>query len=164
MLGQGADAHADAAQLVEVRDELVRRDRDESRGETALRHEGRRRALGRRAHGARDLDVLGQVEVVQARVARDTGDARVAIERQRRNHGIAGVLGHVPGEGDGIGRIHAVGDQVALAMRTGDRARRIDVDVRQLDLVAAGVRQQARDQCADLAGAQNEYAMHGKFT
>ena len=130
----------------------------------ALRHEGRRRALGRRAHGARDLDVLGQVEVVQARVARDLRDARVAVEGQRRNHRITGVLGHVPGEGRRIRRVHAVGGDVALAVRAGDRARRVDVDVGQLDFVAAGVRQQARDQRTDLAGAQDEYAMHRNFT
>ncbi len=101
---------------------------------------------------------------MQARVARDLRHARVAVEGQRRDHGIAGVLGHVPGEGRRIRRIHAVGDEVALAVRAGDGAGRVDVDVGQRDLVAAGVRQQARDQRADLAGAQNEYAMHGKFT
>ena len=40
--------------------------------EPALRHERRRGALGELPHGARDLDVLGQVEVVRARRLRAT--------------------------------------------------------------------------------------------
>ena len=52
---------------------------------------GCRRALGRRAHGARDLDVLGQVEVVQAGRAGNLRDTRVAEIGQRRDDGIAGV-------------------------------------------------------------------------
>ena len=61
-------------------------------------------------------------------------------------------------------RVDAMGGEVALAVGAGDRARRVDVDVGQLDFVAAGFRQQAGDQRTDLAGAQDEYAMHREFT
>ena len=44
-----------------------------------------------------------------------------------------------------------------------DGACRIEADVGQLDLVIAGLGQQTGDQRADLAGAENEYAMHMKF-
>ncbi len=64
----------------------------------------------------------------------------------------------------GIARVDAVGDQVSLAVGTHDRTGRIDADVGELNLIIAGIRQQPGDQGADLSGAQNEYAMHWKFT
>jgi hypothetical protein len=44
---------------------------------------------------------------------------------------------------------------------TRDGTRRLDIDVGQLDLITAGVGEKPGDQGADLAGAQNEYAVHG---
>ena len=73
------------------------------------------------------------------------------------------MLAHVPAKRYQIRSIYAMGNEVAFAMRTRDRTRCIDVDIGQHDLVADGVRQQTGDQGADLAGAQNEYAMHGKI-
>ena len=66
MLRQGADAQLHRAQLLEVRDELRRGDADEAGRQTALRHECPRWACCDGADGTRDLDVLGEVEVVDA--------------------------------------------------------------------------------------------------
>ncbi len=74
------------------------------------------------------------------------------------------MLGDVPGEGGRIARVQAVGHDVFPGVRAGDRARRVPVDVGQLDVIAAGIGQQPGDERADLAGAENEYAMHRKIT
>ena len=150
--------------LVEVRDELIGRDRDEAGRKPALRHEGGRRTLGRRAHGAGDLDVLGQVEVVKAGCACNLRNARVAEIGQRRDDRIAGVIGHVLCEGSRVRGVDGVCHKVPLAVRARDRASRVAVDVGELDLVTAGIRQQSGDERADLAGAQDQYAMHRKIT
>ena len=83
MLRQGADAQLHRAQLIEVRDELRCGDADEARREAALRHEGLLGAGGDGAHRAGDLDVLGEIEVVGAGLARRLRDRRRCSSKGR---------------------------------------------------------------------------------
>ena len=74
------------------------------------------------------------------------------------------MFGHVLREGGRVCGVHGMCHEVPLAMRARDGASRIAVDVGELDLVTAGIRQQSGDERADLAGAQDQYAMHRKIT
>ena len=137
VLGQRADAQLHGPQSVKVRDQLGRGDADEPRRETTLRHECLVRPRGEGAHGARDVHIFRQVEVVGARFARGLCDPEVAVVRQARNHGIDRVLGEMPGKRHRMGRIQCEGEQVAGVMGTHHRLRRSPVDIGQLDLVTA---------------------------
>jgi hypothetical protein len=99
---------------------------------------------------------------MQPRLARDLRDAGVAVEGQGRDDRVAGMLGDMACNGRRVGRVHAEGRDIPLAVGPNDRTRGVGIDVGELDLVADGVREQARDERADLAGAENEYAMHRK--
>ena len=92
MLGQGADAQLDGAQFVEVADQFIRSDRDESGRKTALRYERLSGAFRDPAHGASDLDVFGQIEVMYTGAPRCFGDCDVAVVGKARDHGIDRVL------------------------------------------------------------------------
>ena len=137
MLGQGADPQLHRAQFVEVGDELRGGDADEPGREPALRHEGLLRADRDGAHRARHFHVLGQVEVVRARLAGGLGDRDVAIEGQARDHRVHRVLGQVPGEGRRIARVQGETGEVAGTVRPHHAFRRAAIDVRQMDSVTA---------------------------
>ena len=64
MLGQRADPEFHRAQLVEMLDQLVGRNRDETGRQATLWRKYAVRACGELAHGLGDRDVLGQVEIV----------------------------------------------------------------------------------------------------
>ena len=92
MLGQGADAQLHRAQLVEVTDQLVGGDRDESGCETALGNERLLGAVGDLADRASDLDVFCQIEIMYTGAPRRFRDRDVAVVRQARNHGVDRML------------------------------------------------------------------------
>src|SRR6185437_14576473 len=140
MLWQGSHAQLHRAQLLEMLDELRRGDADEARRETALRDERPRRASCDRADGTCYLDVLGQIEVVDAGSDRMAG--QMLLER-------ASLLG-----------VQRVCAEAGSPVRTHDGFRNGAVDVRELNLIAAGAGQEPGDEGADLAGAEDEYAMH----
>src|SRR5665213_4448163 len=72
-------------QAVEMADQLAAGNADETRGQPALRHE-RLRCLARQCTDTpRNLDVLGQVEVMHAGRARRGADYRIAVIRQARD-------------------------------------------------------------------------------
>ena len=122
MLGQGADAQLDAADLVEVLDQRVRRDADEARGEPALRHERAARTLGQRAHGTCHGHVFGQVEVVRVDLACDLRDLDVAVEGQARNDRIGRIVPQVPLERGRVLGVELVGVQTGQGMCGDDGA------------------------------------------
>ena len=114
-------------------------DADEARREAALGHERLLGAVGDAAHGARDLDVLGEIEVVGAGLAGRLGDRDVAVVGQARDHRVDRVGGEVLGEGCRIGGVErecraGCVPAVRAHHRLGGRA----VHVGQLDLVTAG--------------------------
>ena len=126
--------------------------------EAALRHERLRRAFGDRAHGARDLDVFGQVEVVHAGAPRRLGDADVAVVGQARDHRVArDALAACASSAAASAASTPMRVQVRQAVCALTTAlRRLAAHVGEMDLVGAGLGQQAGDQRADLAGAENE--------
>ena len=76
-------------------DQLIGRDTDEARRQSALRYEGRVGAFGKAANGFGDGDIFGQIEVVQSVLPGGLGDRRVAEERQARNDGARTVVTNV---------------------------------------------------------------------
>ena len=88
MLGQGADAQLHSSQLVEVADQFVGSDRDETGRESALGHERLGGAGGDFSHRARDLDVFRQIEIMYTGATRSFGDCDVAVVRQAEIHGV----------------------------------------------------------------------------
>src|SRR6185437_1018703 len=160
MLWQGSHAQLHRAQLLEMLDELRRGDADEARRETALRDERPRRASCDRADGTCYLDVLGQIEVVDAGSAGGLRHRDVAVERQTGNDGIDRMAGQMLLERASLLGVQRVCAEAGSPVRTHDGFRNGAVDVRELNLIAAGAGQEPGDEGADLAGAEDEYAMH----
>ncbi len=143
MLGQGADAQLHRTQLIEMGDQFRGGDADEPRGESALGDEGLGGATRHRAHRAGDFDVLGEVEVVRARLAGRLRDPDVAVERQARDDRIHRVGLQMRRQRRRIGGIQRQGGEVPGAVRPHHRIRRGAVHVGQPDLVGAGFGQEA---------------------
>ena len=95
MLRQRADAQLHRAQLLEVLDELRRGDADEAGRQAALRHECLRRPGSDSTDGARDFDVLREIEVVDPGAARGLRNRDIAVERQTGDDGVDRVAGQV---------------------------------------------------------------------
>ena len=64
------------------------------------------------AHRARDLHVLGQIEVVRAALARRLGDCDVAVVGQARDDRVAGVARRCALERGRVARVERHGVQV----------------------------------------------------
>ena len=142
-------------------DELVRRDADEARRESALRHERGRCALGNRTHCRGDRDVLRKVEVMQAFRASHFGDGDVAEIGQARYERDRLVRAYVPRECFLVARIEVErGDRIE-SMRRGNRFRDAGLGICELYTIAAAFSQQAGYEGTDLAGAEYEDLFHG---
>jgi hypothetical protein len=146
VLGQGAHAQLDAAQLLEMADERVGSDAHEARREAALRHECLPGAVGDAAHGPGHGHVLGEVEVVGADPARRLGDGDVAVIGQARDHRIHRVCREVGRERRVVPGVEPVRPQALEAVRLDDPAGDSRVHVGELDVVVPGLGEQTRDQ------------------
>ena len=160
VLGQGADAEFHGLELVEVRDQLIGGDADEARREAALRGIHFVAALGDPAHGFGYLDVLGQVEVVQAAFAGDFGDHDVAEVGQPRDDGHRLVRLDVLGERGLVARIEDERHDRVESVAGRHLGGRAFARIRELHTVIAAVAEQSGNQDADLAGAENEDVAH----
>ena len=117
MLGQGADAQLDGAQFVEVPDQFIRSDGDESGRKTALGYERLSGAFRDPAHGASDLHVLGQIEIMYTGAAGGFGDCDIAVVGQARDDGVDGMLLQLRVERRGVGSVDGMSMEVGKAMR-----------------------------------------------
>src|SRR6187551_3337632 len=117
MLREGADAQLDAPDLVEMLDQRIGCDADEARRESALGYERTIGVRGEPTHGARDRNVLREVEVVGAKLARDLCHLDVAVVRQARNDRVRGKRREMRFERRGLARVDFVGVQVYKAVR-----------------------------------------------
>src|SRR5262245_51055169 len=160
MLRQRAYTQLDRAQLVEVRDELVGSEADEAWGEAALRHECRLSAFRDASHRARHFHVLSEIEVVNAGVSCGFGHGDIAVVREARNDSIDRMRCKMSGEHTGVPGIHGKACEVRRPMGANDCIGSSAVDIREIDLVAAGFSQETGTQRADLAGAENQSTVH----
>ncbi len=143
-----------------MRDQRVRGDADEPGREAALRHEGGVGAGGELADRAGDGDVLGEVEIVCAGRTRCLCDTDIAVVREARDHRLDRVRAQVCRQRLPVAGVEAMGVQVVEPVRLDDRARDARVDVCDVDVVVARLREQAGDQGTDLACPENEDLVH----
>jgi hypothetical protein len=160
VLGQGADTQLDRTQLVEVLGELIRGDADETRRESALRHESPGGTARDAAHRLGDFDVFGEIEIVRVTLARRLGHDGIAVIRQAGDDGVRFMQPEVVVERPGVAGIHGHGTQVARAMCLDHGFGRGRVDIAQRDVVIAGFGQKPTDEGADLAGTQDQHFVH----
>ena len=109
-----------------------------------------------------DFHVFGEIEVVAARGARHFGDTLVTVIGKSRDDGGRLVRGDVVLEKCRIRGVEVAGLDQLVAVRGGDVRRRAGTAVSEVHLVIAAPGEQPGDERADLAGSENEHAMHGK--
>ena len=160
MLGQGADAQLHGAQVVEVADQFVRRDRNEARCQSTLRHERLRGAVGNLPNGAGDFDVFGEIEIVSAGASRRLGDTDIAVVGETRNDRVDGMILQLRGQCSRVGCINLVRVQFVETMSTDHGLRGLGAHVRQVHFVRTGLGQQTGNQRTDLACAEDENFGH----
>ena len=114
-----------------------------------LRHEGRGGALRQLAHGLRGRDILGQVEVMGARLLGGGGQGRGEIRRVRRDHRVEPL--EAGGERRRFGRVE-LAHGVALAL---ERIERREIAIRHRHTVVGGCVKQGGDHPPDLAGPED---------
>jgi len=142
-------------------DQLGRRNADEARRQATLGHKRVAGSSRNSPHRAGDFHILRQVEIVSAGLPGSLGNRDIAVIRQAGNDGIHGVVRQVPCQRGRVGRIEGKGGQIGGGMGMHHGLGCGAVDVAQLNLVTTGFCKQSRNECADLAGPQNQYSMHG---
>ena len=130
--------------------------------ETALGHERLLGAGGDLAHRARDLDVFGQIEIMDTGAPRRFRDCDVAVVRQARDHGVDRMALEVRVERRRVGGVERVGMQIREAMGVDHGICSLAAHVCEMHLVRAGLGEQAGDERSDLAGAENENFGHAR--
>ena len=124
MLGQGADTQLDRFQRVEVLDQFVGRDADETRRQSALRRKHLVRTLGEFPYRFRHGHILGQVEVMQPVFACNARDRDIAEIRQAGNNRLGLVSLDVRGESGLVGGVEIESLEIVEAMGLGDPGSR----------------------------------------
>src|SRR5262249_43505853 len=135
-------------------------DADEAGRQPALRDESVARTRRDGADRASDLDVLRQIEVVSSGLSRSLSNPDVAVVRKAGNDGIDRMVRQVLGERCGVRGVDRMRGEVWNPVRAHDGLGGSAVHIAQMNLVTAGFRKQSGDECADLAGPENEYTMH----
>ena len=106
---QGSDPHFDRIDRIEMGDQVVRRNADETGGQAALRHKGLRRIGTQDFDLIGDLDVLRQVEIVKPVFTGQSGDNWVAEIGQARQNRIESMCRQVCADRVGVSDIEVQG-------------------------------------------------------
>jgi hypothetical protein len=125
-----------------------------------LRHERLRGAARDSPDRLRDLDVLGQIEVVGIAAAGGFRDDRIAIEGKARDDGVGLERGEVLVESLRVLRVKSHGPQVPRTVSLDNGLRRLRIDVTQGHVIITRFGQQPADERADLSGPQYENFVH----
>ena len=160
VLRQGADAQLDGAKLVEMLGELVGGDADEAWRESTLGHERLRCTTRDPPHALGDGHVFGEIEVVSVALARRFGHGRVAVVGQAGDDRLWFVGGEMVVERLEVVRVERDRPKVVRPVSFHDGFRRRGIYITQRDVIIARLRQQTRDEGADLAGTQYENFVH----
>src|SRR5690606_29325260 len=156
----GAHSKLHCAHFIEMTDQLVCGDGDETWRKSALGYKRVIRTFGDTAYGPCDFDVFGEIEVVRARTTCRLGDTDAAIEGQAGNHGIHGVALQMRIERLGIAGIEGMRVKMRQSMSVDDGRRGRRAHIAQMHLVGTRLREQSRNQSTNFTGAQNENSMH----
>ncbi len=141
-------------------------DADESRCQSALRRESSRCARGDAEHGRCGAHVFCQVKVVGADGSRRRGDPFVAVVRQARHDGIHALVAEGGLKfrelcGIEVDRLNSAAPSAVL-MGGGNFGRGARPRISERQRVVAGLLKQSGNQRTNLAGTQNQYAVHRK--